>query len=73
MTTHQFHQQVAAHLKRAHGHLAKLSPCWPQDQAPCGEIAQQNFAEEKAITNAKPLVHDHIDHSVSTMANSESV
>ena len=45
-----------------------------EDQAPCGEIAQQIFAEEKAITNAKrALVHDHIDHSVSTMANSESV
>ncbi len=37
-----------------------------EDQEPCTDIAQQLFAVEKAITNAKrALIHDHIDHCLS--------
>ena len=72
MTTHQSHPLIAARLKRAHGHLAKVITML-EDQAPCGDISQQLFAVEKAITNAKRvLIHDHIDHCLSTTASSES-
>ncbi len=63
--THQSHPQITARLKRAHGHLAKVIAML-EDQAPCPEIAQQLFAVEKAITNAKRvLIHDHVDHCLS--------
>ncbi len=59
---HQSHPQITARLKRAHGHLGKVIAML-QDEAPCAEIAQQLFAVEKAITNAKrALIHDHVDH-----------
>ncbi|WP_300514986.1 metal-sensing transcriptional repressor [Aliiroseovarius sp.] len=59
---HQSHPQIIARLKRAHGHLAKVLSML-EEGAPCPEIAQQLFAVEKAITNAKRvLIHDHIDH-----------
>ncbi|WP_421703651.1 metal-sensing transcriptional repressor [Aliiroseovarius sp.] len=59
---HQSHPQIIARLKRAHGHLAKVLSML-EDGTPCPEVAQQLFAVEKAITNAKRvLIHDHIDH-----------
>ena len=59
---HQSHPQIIARLKRAHGHLAKVLSML-EEGAPCPEIAQQLFAVEKAITNAKRvLIHDYIDH-----------
>ncbi len=67
MTTHihESHPQISARLKRAQGHLAKVIAML-DDQAPCTNIAQQLFAVEKAITNAKrALIHDHIDHCLS--------
>lgn len=63
--THDSHPQITARLKRAHGHLAKVIAML-EAQAPCSDIAQQLFAVEKAITNAKRvLIHDHIDHCLS--------
>ena len=63
--THQSHPQIIARLKRAHGHLAKVITMM-EVQAPCSDIAQQLFAVEKAITNAKRvLIHDHIDNCLS--------
>jgi len=63
---HQSHPQITARLKRAHGHLAKVIAML-EDQAPCTDIAQQLFAVEKAITNAKRvLIHDHIDHCLTS-------
>lgn len=71
--THQSHPQITARLKRAHGHLAKVIAML-EDEAPCSDIAQQLFAVEKAITNAKrALIHDHVDHCLSTEADDESV
>ncbi|MCG7521712.1 metal-sensing transcriptional repressor [Ruegeria sp. Ofav3-42] len=62
---HASHPQITARLKRAHGHLAKVIAML-EDQAPCTDTAQQLFAVEKAITNAKRvLIHDHIDHCLS--------
>ncbi len=64
-STHQSHPQITARLKRAHGHLAKVIAML-EGQAPCSDIAQQLFAVEKAVTNAKrALIHDHIEHCLS--------
>lgn len=55
-----------ARLKRAHGHLAKVIAML-EGQAPCSDVAQQLFAVEKAVTNAKrALIHDHIEHCLSS-------
>ena len=43
MTTHQTRPQIAARLKRIHGHLAKVITM-TEDQAPCGDIVQLLFA-----------------------------
>ncbi|WP_170761323.1 metal-sensing transcriptional repressor [Ruegeria lacuscaerulensis] len=68
---HESHPQIKARLKRAHGHLAKVIEML-DDQAPCTDIAQQLFAVEKAITNAKRvLIHDHIDHCLSPVAEDD--
>ncbi|WP_171171790.1 metal-sensing transcriptional repressor [Ruegeria sp. HKCCA0370] len=62
---HQSHPQITARLKRAHGHLAKVIAML-EGQAPCSDVAQQLFAVEKAVTNAKrALIHDHIEHCLS--------
>ncbi|WP_170781796.1 metal-sensing transcriptional repressor [Ruegeria conchae] len=67
--THNSHPQITARLKRAHGHLAKVITML-EDEAPCADIAQQLFAVEKAITNAKRvLIHDHVDHCLSGEAD----
>ena len=70
--THESHPQITARLKRAHGHLAKVIAML-EDHAPCTDIAQQLFAVEKAITNAKRvLIHDHIDHCLAPSAEARS-
>lgn len=71
--THQSHPQIAARLRRAHGHLAKVIAML-EEQAPCSDIAQQLFAVEKAVTNAKRvLIHDHIDHCLSSKGDGSNV
>ncbi|UUV06138.1 metal-sensing transcriptional repressor [Ruegeria sp. YS9] len=63
---HESHPQIMARLKRAHGHLAKVIAML-EGQAPCSDVAQQLFAVEKAVTNAKrALIHDHIEHCLSS-------
>ncbi len=58
---HKF-PEIAARLKRAHGHLAKVMDMLDTAR-PCLELAQQLHAVEKAIGNAKKqLIKDHINH-----------
>jgi DNA-binding FrmR family transcriptional regulator len=60
---HKF-PQVAARLKRAEGHLARVIEML-EGGRPCMELAQQLHAVEKAIGNAKKeLIKDHIHHCV---------
>ncbi|MCX8952026.1 MULTISPECIES: metal-sensing transcriptional repressor [unclassified Ruegeria] len=67
------HPHITARLKRAHGHLAKVIAML-EGQAPCSDIAQQLFAVEKAVTNAKrALIHDHIDHCLSSDGDSGGI
>ena len=57
---HKF-PEIAARLKRAHGHLAAVIDML-EAARPCLELAQQLHAVEKAIGNAKKqLIKDHIN------------
>ena len=59
---HESHKAVLLRLKKANGHLAKVIQMMEEDKG-CLEVAQQLFAVEKAITQAKKIIiHDHIDH-----------
>jgi uncharacterized protein len=54
--------QIAARLKRAHGHMSGVIEMLQQGRQ-CLEIAQQLQAVEKAIVNAKKeLIKDHLHH-----------
>jgi DNA-binding FrmR family transcriptional regulator len=60
--THDSHPALIKRLKRAHGHLAAVI-AMIEAERPCADIAQQLFAVESAITNAKrELIHDHLAH-----------
>ena len=59
---HTSHPAIIKRLKRAHGHLASVISMIEEGR-PCVDLAQQLFAVESAITNAKrELIHDHIEH-----------
>lgn len=59
---HSHHDNIAKRLKRASGHLQSVIEMIEAER-PCLEIAQQLYAVEKAITQAKKvLIQDHIDH-----------
>ena len=60
--THDSHPALIKRLKRAHGHLAAVIAMMEAERS-CADIAQQLFAVESAITNAKrELIHDHLEH-----------
>jgi DNA-binding FrmR family transcriptional regulator len=60
--THETHHEIVKRLKRAEGHLRSIVGMIEEGR-PCLEVAQQLYAVEKAIANAKTtLIHDHIDH-----------
>ena len=59
---HSCHPEIAKRLKRAEGHLRAVITMI-EDAKSCVEIAQQLFAVESAVGNAKrELIHDHIEH-----------
>ena len=62
MSKHSSHEDVIKRLKRAHGHLHSVIDMIEKERS-CTDIAQQLYAVEKALSNAKKLlIHDHIDH-----------
>lgn len=59
---HHTHPDITKRLKRAHGHLARVIEMLDAGR-PCVELAQQLYAVESALTNAKrELIHDHMEH-----------
>jgi DNA-binding FrmR family transcriptional regulator len=59
---HDSHPAIIKRLKRANGHLASVI-AMIEDGRPCVDLAQQLFAVESAITNAKrELIQDHMEH-----------
>jgi uncharacterized protein len=66
---HKF-PDIAARLKRAHGHLAGVIEMMEAGR-PCMELTQQLHAVEKAIANAKrELIKEHIHHCVEETSES---
>jgi DNA-binding FrmR family transcriptional regulator len=59
---HASHPDIVRRLKRALGQLNAVVTMIEQEK-PCGQVAQQFQAVEKAISHAKKtFIHDHIDH-----------
>lgn len=70
---HTAHPDVCKRLKRASGHLQKVI-AMIEGQRTCVDIAQQLYAVERAIGNAKKLViHDHLDHCLEEVAGAGPV
>jgi DNA-binding FrmR family transcriptional regulator len=65
---HTSHPEIVKRLKRAEGHLRSLVGMMEEGR-PCLDLAQQLYAVEKAVANAKrELIHDHIDHCLEATA-----
>lgn len=59
---HASHPSIVNRLKRAQGHLGSILSMFAEGRG-CLELAQQLYAVENAISNAKrELIHDHIEH-----------
>lgn len=59
---HQTHPDIVKRLKRSDGHLRAIIDMIEAGR-PCLDIAQQLYAVEKAISEAKKtLIRDHLDH-----------
>ncbi len=59
---HTTHHDIVKRLKRADGHLHSVIEMIESGR-PCVDSAQQLYAVEKAITQAKRvLIQDHINH-----------
>ena len=69
---HESHPDVINRLKRADGHLQKIVRMMEEGR-PCGELAQQLHAVEKAVGQAKRiLIQDHVDHCLEESLNGET-
>lgn len=60
--THETHPQIIKRLKRAGGHLQSVIGMIEAGRD-CVDVAQQLYAVEKAVSEAKKtLIRDHLDH-----------
>ena len=59
---HKTHPKIVKRLRRAGGHLKSVVEMIESGK-PCYDVAQQLYAVEKAISEAKKtLIRDHLDH-----------
>ena len=59
---HASHPDIIKRLKRANGHLQSVI-AMIEDGRDCVVVAQQLYAVEKAVSEAKKtLIRDHLDH-----------
>ncbi len=66
---HGSHPKIVKRLKRAEGHLHRIIEMFDEGRS-CLDLAQQLYAVEKAVGEAKrALIHDHVDHCLDTAAN----
>lgn len=62
MTAHKSHPDIVKRLRRASGHLDRVTKMI-NEESPCLEIAQQLHAVINALSSAKTiLVQDHIEN-----------
>ena len=66
---HHSHPDIVKRLKRAEGHIRRVIAMFDEGRS-CIELAQQLYAVEKAVSEAKrQLIHDHVDHCLDVAAN----
>jgi uncharacterized protein len=59
---HESHPDIVKRLKRAEGHVRRVIAMFDEGRS-CLDLAQQLYAVEKAISEARRrLIHDHVDH-----------
>jgi uncharacterized protein len=59
---HTSHPDIVKRLKRAEGHVRRVIAMFDEGRS-CLDLAQQLYAVEKAISEARRrLIHDHVDH-----------
>lgn len=65
---HRSHPDIVKRLKRAEGHTRRVIAMFAEGRS-CLELAQQLYAVEKAIGEARRrLIHDHVDHCLDVAA-----
>ena len=66
---HRTHPEIVKRLKRAEGHLRSVIEMI-EGGRPCLDIAQQLYAVEKAIAQAKrTLIQDHLDNCLESVSS----
>jgi DNA-binding FrmR family transcriptional regulator len=68
---HETHPSIVKRLKRAEGHLHRVITMFADGRS-CPDLAQQLYAVERAIAQAKKqLIRDHVDHCLEIAASGE--
>jgi len=68
---HETHPSIVKRLRRAEGHLHRVITMFADGRS-CLDLAQQLYAVERAISQAKKeLIRDHVDHCLETAAVAE--
>jgi DNA-binding FrmR family transcriptional regulator len=66
---HASHPDIVKRLKRAEGHVRRVIAMFDEGRS-CLDLAQQLYAVEKAISEARRrLIHDHVDHCLDLATN----
>jgi uncharacterized protein len=66
---HASHPDIVKRLKRAEGHVHRVIAMFDEGRS-CLDLAQQLYAVEKAISEARRrLIHDHVDHCLDLATN----
>ena len=70
---HASHPDIVKRLKRAEGHVHRVIAMFEEGRS-CLDLAQQLYAVEKAISEARRRhIHDHVDHCLDRAANGSGV
>jgi DNA-binding FrmR family transcriptional regulator len=71
-TIHETHPSIVKRLRRAEGHLHSVITMFADGRS-CLDLAQQLYAVERAIAQAKKeLIWDHIDHCLEIAASEQA-
>jgi uncharacterized protein len=66
---HASHPDIVKRLKRAEGHVRRVIAMFDEGRS-CLDLAQQLYAVEKAISEARRRhIHDHVDHCLDLATN----
>ena len=71
-TIHETHSSITKRLRRAEGHLHRVITMFADGRS-CLDLAQQLYAVERAIAQAKKqLIRDHVDHCLEIEASEKA-